>query len=441
MTDINRDYDKSSTPRNFMGVVSHKFNKNNIIRNSVIALMLFTFSSVKSTGFEVGVGRCEITPTSGDTINSFLGEARVLKAEHILHKIFIKTIYLKSKTGDESVIVSLNLLYYPDDAIRGIKEAVANKFGIKNCIISVTHTHSGLFNVSDYSKINKKVLKSIEQAQRSSETVTMTSTICKIDEGYNRRIVKDDGTVEMLWSNRDKKITSPLDNRVDIMCFKTRNGDIKATLITTNTHPVVSLSFKEMVISADYPGVMEQEIERAVGGDAIFFLGAAGDINPYWASTPFKEGSKRKVDELGICYAKQIIPIIEKLKGYKSFELKVTTTVDTLIKKRGSDLKEFGVKSPIVAEVTSIKFGEEKVLCFLSGEFFVEHGIRLKLESEIEHTIFNGYSNYNIGYIPTKQASKEGGYGAKEGVFVESNSGDLLINRTLEMINTKNNGE
>jgi hypothetical protein len=83
------------------------------------------------------------------------------------------------------------------------------------------------------------------------------------------------------------------------------------------------------------------------------------------------------------------------------------------------------------AEVGLLRIGPDLALASFPGEFFVEHGLRLRRESLVADTLFVGYSNGHLGYFPTIRAAGGGGYGADSSTIVEVGAGERLVNRAL----------
>jgi hypothetical protein len=45
------------------------------------------------------------------------------------------------------------------------------------------------------------------------------------------------------------------------------------------------MNLNEVIITADYPGKMVKSMRQNLGSQVSFSLGAAGDVNPYYANT------------------------------------------------------------------------------------------------------------------------------------------------------------
>ena len=62
-----------------------------------------------------------------------------------------------------------------------------------------------------------------------------------------------------------------------------------------------------------------------------------------------------------------------------------------------------------IARFSALRIGSLAFL-FLPGEPFMETAWAIEKDSPFEHTIIVGYSENNIGYIPTEEAFGLGGY-------------------------------
>jgi len=67
---------------------------------------------------------------------------------------------------------------------------------------------------------------------------------------------------------------------------------------------------------------------------------------------------------------------------------------------------------------------------------FVQHGLRIKLESGPRRTVVVGHANGMVGYVPTKEAFERGGY---ETTFAMSSrlapeAGDMLADAAIGLI-------
>jgi neutral ceramidase len=77
------------------------------------------------------------------------------------------------------------------------------------------------------------------------------------------------------------------------------------------------------------------------------------------------------------------------------------------------------------AELHGIRIGDVGLVGF-PGEPFAEIGVAVKEQSPFPHTLFSGYTNDYLGYVPTDEARPEGGYEAEFTPFAPGAAGRLI---------------
>ena len=126
--------------------------------------------------------------------------------------------------------------------------------------------------------------------------------------GHNRLRLEPDGTVTWFERNNTLEPTSPVDPTVSVLRLDTTGGTPIAVLVNYACHPVV-FGADNLDNSADYPGVMTQVVERALGGQglAMFLQGGDGDINPDHAVHPLDQDAVKMRD--WTCHIESVIGI------------------------------------------------------------------------------------------------------------------------------------
>ena len=112
----------------------------------------------------------------------------------------------------------------------------------------------------------------------------------------------------MRWANREGKPTDPVDHTLGVIAIDGADGKPIATLVNFACHPVV-LGPENLEISADYPGAMMAKVESAIGGQAMFVQGAAGDINPFWDKTAPADGGFEQMKKMGESVAAEVLRV------------------------------------------------------------------------------------------------------------------------------------
>lgn len=380
---------------------------------------------------KVGVARADITPLSG--IETMIGMGGRVSAEYEINDPLMAKVVMLETEEKQVVVVSLDLIWTETEFMSDIRENIRTATGADNVICALTHTHgSGRPGEDYYERTLPLIVAAAQQAQQNLEPAEGAYGRRELQEGYNRRAVQTDGTVDMLWNNRDRLPTAPTDDEVGVLTFTAQADErVIATLVNYSVHPVISMNFDQLIVSADYPGVMARKVEAQLGGICVFFLGAAGDINPFdadmfrYATAPetfaqvelvghvlaqkVLEASRSPQFSVGqptLSFEKNLVPLAERTTGRGS-----TTT-------RG-------------VEVDTLVIGTNFALATIPGEPFVELGTDLKSRSPLAATWVVANANDYVGYLPTIQATTEGGYGATSGTQLEVGSGEKLIHAAV----------
>ncbi|GAB5559710.1 MAG: neutral/alkaline non-lysosomal ceramidase N-terminal domain-containing protein [Synoicihabitans sp.] len=378
----------------------------------------------------MGVAHVDITPLPGEIMTAMGGE-KVPVAK--IHDPLLANVIVFVNGQDQLAIVSLDLIALSREEMTELREQIRQRTGIDNVICSVSHTHGSGRSSSDHiQRIMPLVIETAVRAHADLTPARLGFGKGAQELGYNRRVVQEDGSVEMLWNNRDRIPSEPTDPEVGVMVIKNADdGTVIATLVNYAVHPVISMNFGELIISADYPGVMARAVEDALGGRCIFFLGAAGDINPFDAdmfryATP--EETFTQVRITGELLAREVIAVAKRIDTY---DTDTAIRYDRRILPMAS--RKDGPDAPKNREIelNTILLGSELALVTFPGEMFVELGLDLKARSPAQSTWVLGLTNDINWYIPTLQATTEGGYGATWGTDLEVGAGERLVLEAL----------
>ena len=132
----------------------------------------------------------------------------------------------------------------------------------------------------------------------------------------------------------------------------------------------------------------------------LFLNGAAGNINPPTVS-------------MGAAYSKAHgMAMAVLVENVTAMFLECSVCSLKQIKIPLSVRSGSGITNSLdaVARISLIQFGPSLALLFLPGEIFVETALEIERQSPFEQTIIAGFSENNIGYVPTVKAFEEGGY-------------------------------
>lgn len=379
-----------------------------------------------------GTARAEVTPPVGGPMYGY--GARGTNVSQGVHD----PLYAKALVLDDGqtklAIVTLDLGAFTAENTANVKRLL-RRTDIENVLCVASHTHSAPRATDDFPTkhdpwirdAERKIADAIMAAAQNLAPARIGVGWGEVREGHNRRMIKTDGTLEMFWANRERIPTWPVDYQLGVIRVEGADGRPIATLVNFACHPVV-LGPENLLISADYPGVFMKIVEESIGGQCLFLQGAAGDINPFWDKTPPAEGAYEQVEIMGKAVAAEVLRVSKEIAV---FDAQPTINVHTEVVPLASRTDVPREKRDIRAEINTVLIGNDIALATFPGEFFVEHGLRLKRESRFKHTFFVGYTNDALGYFPTIKAATEGGYGAATATRVEVGAGETLVSRAL----------
>ena len=404
------------------------------MRSSAICAVFFAATAFDAHAeLLAGSASADITPPIGGRMYGY-GARGANVSEGVHDPLYAKALVLENGDG-RLAIVTLDWGTVTEENSERIKRLVKKETGIENVLCVASHSHSAPAPDPAFPTKRKPYLREAEEkiagaiaaAARSVVPARIRVGHGEVREGHNRRKVLPDGTVEMFWENRERVPTSPVDYQLGVIRVESTSGETIATLVNFQCHPVV-LGPENLLISADYPGVMRGLVEDALGGECLFLQGAAGDINPFWDKTPPSEGAYEQVELMGKTIAEEVIRVSGEAHAIEEDPaISVHTEIVPLARRDDPERKERN----LMAEVNTVVIGNDLALATFPGEFFVEHGLRLKRESKIKHTFFVGYTNRRLRYFTTIKACTEGGYGAASATIVEVGAGELLVGRAL----------
>jgi len=405
--------------------------------------------------FRVGTAKADITPPIGSRLYGY--GARGTNVSTGVHDPLFAKALVVSDGSVEVALVTLDLGSFGADNTRRVRELVRREVDLDGVLLIASHTHSApVFDpsfpdpdASWLSSMEEKAARAVIEAHGRLRPARLAVGWGRVEEGHNRRKVLPDGSVEMMWGNRERLPTSPVDYSVAVVAFDSPDGEPLATLVNFACHPVV-LGPENLEISADYPGSMMAMVEETTGGQAMFIQGAAGDINPFWDKTPPSEGGFEQMERMGHTLGAEVVRIRNGLSSFSqpaSLSLRREIVplearwdledpdVQEAFRRSGGEalLQRYRTRfaDEREAEIDTLLVGNSLALATFPGEFFVEHGLRLKEGSMIENTLFVGYGNGALAYFPTIRAAAEGGYGGREATFVEVGAGEKLVSRAL----------
>jgi len=420
---------------------------------------------------KAAVKEIDITPKLG-TVKA--GSLRRIIAEEVRDPLYARILLLESG-GVKIGFVSLDLLSIRSEEVSRIR-ALAEPLGIPsdNLMIAATHNHAGpaTTNVGDSERDDDYVeflVESVSSGIRSalSEMVPARVGIATCTEGrisFNRRYIMKDGSVKChppIASPEIRCAEGVIDPEVGVVCVKDEADKVLGFIVNFACHPTHHCS--DGVISAGFPGQMALALKEEFGGGCVplFLNGAFGNIH---TTNPYDPEYVPDMTKIGRTLADDVRKLVPKMVFRDSLSLGARRRMvklplrdidgaygiaakypqrfggedcDRIYEEAIQKLREKKAKCDYeLAEAQCLKMDGDIVFVGIPAEYFVEHGLRIKIESPVRNTFVIGAANGMVGYVPTVKAFERGGYETTISMWskLAPEAGDMLTDAAIQLI-------
>ncbi len=400
---------------------------------------LFSVPGPASTqGWKAGIAKVVITPKESLWMAGY--GLRTKPSDGVLHDLWAKALFLEDSLGNNSLLVTLDLLGLPKDFSDDVRDRLKKELDLSRSqiILNCSHTHSGpvLTNaLVDIYPLDPGQEEKIDVYSNWLAGQIVELAIRAKESMQSANIYAQNGVVRFQVNRRNNQegkiselteLKGPNDYAVPVLKVEDDRGRIIGVVFGYACHPTVLSEYR---LSGDYPGFAQIELERKYeGATALFFQGAGGDQNPL----------PRRSVSLAKQYGQELASAVERvleedmnklsphlLTAYSEIslplsdppnkeELRAMTNNASAITKKWSNrmLGKLESGEPFIKNypypVQLWQLGNQKIVS-LGGEVLV--GYSNKLKKILGNDIFvMGYSNDVMAYIPTEKVLQEGGY-------------------------------
>lgn len=408
-----------------------------------VMLAIFAASSSqvfaqKAAGWKTGIDKINITPESSLWMAGYGGRDHTSEGKY--SELWVKVLALEDAEGNQTVILTSDLLGLPKNLSDAIRASAEKEFGLKpsQIVLNSSHTHSApvlgksLFDiypmnpqqrkdVEDYtSKLGEEIVKSIGSAFSKMKPSKIYSNNGAARFQVNRRNNKE-SEVHLLTD-----LNGPMDHAVPVFKVTDENDQLKTVLFGYACHPTV---LSDYYWSGDYPGYAQEVLEEKYPGVmAMFFQGAGGDQNPLPRRTvPLaKQYGQNLAATVERVLSEDMRPLKPELKNaYTEIDLALEaplskTELKKIINEQSGYMQRWAER--MLGEIEAgnslpssypyplqvVKIGDQPLFT-MGGEVTVGYANRLKEKYGPDIFVMT-YTNDVMGYIPTEIILKEGGY-------------------------------
>lgn len=403
---------------------------------------------------KAGIARHKITPPIGVDLTGYVAR---LGPSNKVHDDLFATALVLDDGATRIGIVTVDIVGMDMAQDAALRESISKATGIdpNNLLIASSHTHAGpaigvLRECGEpdegiVRRLWSQIAPAAKEANENLVDARLSYVRAESDMGWNRRHwvvdagVQQSPTSGLITDREAGAILIEMDGRKPVMLFNYA------------CHGVV-LGGDNQEISADWIGAAREALEASGSvGTAVFLQGCCGNINPpghggfdqvrktgEMVANPLLEAlaNAKPMDDPKIKVAwKEVALPFMPLPSEQELAQEITFRRGEIEKAQAKgaaiDLKvhiaHLGWAQDALKMVNdeggpeSVKIGLQAiaidgvVLASLPGEAFCEYGLEFRKMTEAA-VMPVGYANGNIGYIPTAEAYKEGGYEVNDAI-------------------------
>lgn len=367
----------------------------------------------QTTSFKAGAGSVKITPSANVPLAGF---APGRFATGIHDDLYARCLILECPSGKNLAFVSLDLLALLRYDVLMIKKELRSKNIIDpdSVFIFSTHQHSSPDTIGIWGK-SAILLPPLAASGRDEKYLTeVRDKIIQLIKTVKQNLKEAEIYVAQTSGrglSKNIHIKNELDETITAVFVRNKYGSI-ATLVNFGCHPE-ALSRQNTIITADFPGYLVKELERKLGGTAMFangLLGGMVSINNELLKN--KKSGFEKAGEIGSIITKRVLVGSAEARRIDNGIIKIqkiitALPIQTLYFQEAIKLglipvcKETFQNRRILTEISVVQIGQIKML-MIPGEMLPGLGMKIK-------SLFNDPNSQNP-VIPIGLANDEIGY-------------------------------
>jgi neutral ceramidase len=392
----------------------------------LLVLSLNIAQTAAAAAFRAAVAKVDITPATSQWLLGY--DAR--QSDGIHDRLYHRIVALDD--GKTTIfIVSSDIALMSPAYNDKVAQDVQQKLGIpsQNLWWTVTHTHSApevgppgvpaIFMPGRYKQANgvdsnpeytqffeDKLIEGLRLAKDGLEPARLGVGLGFSTANINRRGTDVDGKV-LLGLNPD----GPVDRQIGLIRLENIHGGLIALIANYAMHGTV-LGSENLKISGDAPGVVADYVEQKIGAPMLFINGAEGNMGEF----------RRLLGD-------RILQANERVAGMTT-DVVLTeseTTVETPLRPGLTWPSELGKYIRTLPDGTKLvripirflQVNRDTVLWGAPVELFCEFAIDVRDHSRFPYTFYFGLLDGWLGYLPNRQAFREGGYEPSTSPFTE----------------------
>jgi hypothetical protein len=389
-----------------------------------------------------GVGRVDITPNDPIWLSGYA--SRTKPSEGVHHRLWAKAVALEDGRGSRVVVVTTDIIGLPRSVSDVVAARVGKQWGLERSrlLLNSSHTHTGpvirsnlrvMYNlderndraVVDYGhKLTDDLVNVIGAAIGDLSPATIAFGSGSVGFAANRRQFTENGV--RIGVNPQGAV----DHSVPVLRVAKPDGALRAILFGYACHNT-TLTGEHYVISGDYAGQAQLDLEKAYPGASAMFVmlcGADQNPNPRSKMEHVEQHGGALAREVGRVLGDGVEPVRGRVRAaFRLVDLPLSQHTRETFEAMQNDrdvyrqrlakmmLKAYDDRRPartVAYPVQALRLGDDMGIVALGGEVVVGYALWTKSAWPKRKLIVAGYSNDVMSYIPTAKILEEGGYEA-----------------------------
>ena len=441
--------------------------RRNLIRCGALLVVALAASAATAGELKVGAAAVNLSADDAMVIGGGIGPGKATGQEGELRA---SAIVIEDPHGGKVALVECDVLMLErdilDDAARRIEQATGVPFD--NILINATHTHHAPTTVTVHGYRREEAFakhvgeKAVEAAVAAHARLAPATMAFRLGEessvGRNSRLLLANGMIYWTGTTDDfVRPTGPFDPELPVWAFRRPDGKLEALMFNHSTHTIGAREPGKR--SASFYGLAAQELEKELGGTALFFEGASGSTH----------NLELKADEMIVRMKAAVLAALGKAEphavdrvqgvrkevtvkvrdfddakddaavvAYEAYKLKDHPQIAQFVVDVFRDMRK--QLSPRKGEerktwVQAIRIGDTAVVG-VPAEFFTVLGQDIKRRSPFRYTYVFELANDYVGYLPDRKGFELGGYQTWTGLhsFTAPGTGEMIVDEAVGLL-------
>ena len=404
-----------------------------------------------------GIAQVDITPPFRVRMAGYGGRHDL---NDDVHDPLTFTAVVLEERGRRACLGAADLLWFDNDHVMELRKEIAKTTGapIDNVMLNASHTHGGPLVADHPHYLPDKVDTSTAAPYRKHLARQVLAAARKAAKSLQPgSLWLGQGTTSVPMNRRpDRKGDVPLapnpdgpkDDRLQVLVLRDKDEAIRAVLARVSCHPVSTGA--QHRITADYPGAFRAAFARTFGPEVVpvFLQGAGADTRPSrvcdgdkWRVMPHAElmdvGTDLLHETLAVLTSNKLqkvgpltlrgrlnvadVPCEPRLTSREQLEAALESGASaerTQARNAIGRLEAEGrVPTEIPVRVHTLWLAADTALIGVQGETLCGLGAHVEKALAPARTLFLGYTNGAVGYLPDSKELARGGYEASSYVY------------------------